>query len=53
MLPCGFTLPRTLRAGNVRPHKAPLGFYPRTAMHSISTSAPLGSAAICTQLRAG
>ena len=53
MLPCGFILPRTLRAGNVRPHKVPLGVYPRTAMHSISTSAPLGSAAICTQLRAG
>ena len=27
--------------------------YYRTAMHSISTSAPFGSAAICTQLRAG
>ena len=53
MLPCGFTLPRTLRAGSARPYKMPSAFYPRTAMHSISTSAPLGSAAICTQLRAG
>ena len=53
MLPCGFILPRTLQAGNVRPHKVPSAFYPRTAMHSISTSAPLGSEAICTQLRAG
>ena len=53
MLPCGFILPRTLQADSAHPHKVPSAFYPRTAMHSISTSAPLGSAAICTQLRAG
>ena len=28
-------------------------FYSRTAMHSISSFAPLGIAATCTQLRAG
>ena len=53
MLPCRFILPCTLRADSAHPHKVPLWVYPRTAMHSISTSAPLGSAAICTQLRAG
>jgi ABC-type polar amino acid transport system ATPase subunit len=45
--------PRTDRESAPAKHFFASMRYYRTAMHSISTSAPFGSAAICTQLRAG
>ena len=49
----GGSIPRADRKSAPAKHFFASTRYYRTAMHSISTSAPFGSAAICTQLRAG
>ena len=49
----GGSIPRADRESAPAKHFFASTRYYRTAMHSISTSAPFGSAAICTQLRAG